>query len=47
MKVLILEDEALSAKRASQLLTEFDPSIEVIETLEKADSALFEFLTQE
>lgn len=40
MKVLILEDEALSAKRASQLLTEFDPSIEVIETLESIEDAV-------
>ncbi len=39
MKVLILEDEALSAKRASQLLNEFDPSIEVVETLESVEDA--------
>ena len=40
MKVLILEDEALSAKRASQLLREFDPEIEVVETLESIEEAV-------
>lgn len=39
MKVLILEDEALSAKRASQLLTELDPDIEVIDILESIEEA--------
>ncbi|WP_159466763.1 LytTR family DNA-binding domain-containing protein [Dyadobacter sp. 3J3] len=39
MKVLILEDEALSAKRASQLLTEHDPAIEVMDTLDSIEEA--------
>ncbi len=40
MRVLILEDEALSAKRASQLLREFDPTIEVTEILESIEEAV-------
>lgn len=40
MKVLILEDESLSAKRASQLLTEYDTSIEVVDTLESIEDAV-------
>ena len=40
MKILILEDEALSAKRASQLLREFDPDIEVMDTLESIEEAV-------
>ena len=40
MKVLILEDEALSARRASQLLKEYDESIEVLETLESIEDAV-------
>lgn len=39
MKVLILEDEALSAKRASQLLIEFDPAIEVVDILDSVEDA--------
>lgn len=40
MRVLILEDEALSAKRAAQLLKEADPGIEVMETLESVEEAV-------
>jgi two-component system, LytTR family, response regulator LytT len=39
MKVLILEDEALSAKRASQLLTEYDQSIEVLAMIDSVEEA--------
>jgi two-component system response regulator LytT len=39
MKVLILEDEALSAKRASQLLIEIDPAIEVADILDSVEDA--------
>ncbi|WP_031527387.1 LytR/AlgR family response regulator transcription factor [Dyadobacter crusticola] len=39
MKVLILEDEALSAKRASQLLTEYDPDIQVLDILDSVEDA--------
>ncbi len=40
MKVLILEDEALSAKRASQLLIQCDPTIEVLEILDSVEDAI-------
>lgn len=40
MRVLILEDEALSAKRASQLLREFDPTIEVADILESIEEGV-------
>lgn len=40
MRVLILEDEALSAKRASQLLQEFDPTIEVADILESIEEGV-------
>lgn len=40
MKVLILEDEALSAKRASQLLMECDPEAEIVGVLESVDEAV-------
>jgi len=40
MRVLIIEDEALSAKRASQLLKEFDPNIEVTDILESIEEAV-------
>ncbi|MCE7065145.1 LytTR family DNA-binding domain-containing protein [Dyadobacter sp. CY326] len=39
MKVLILEDEALSARRAAQLLTEYDPNIEVQQILDSIEDA--------
>ena len=39
MKVLILEDEALSARRASQLLTEYDADIEVQHVLDSIEEA--------
>lgn len=39
MKVLILEDEALSANRASQLLTEYDPGIQVADILDSVEEA--------
>lgn len=39
MKVLILEDETLSAQRASQLLTEYDPHIEVVDILDSVEEA--------
>lgn len=39
MKVLILEDETLSAERASQLLLEYDPDIEVADVLESVEEA--------
>jgi two-component system response regulator LytT len=39
MKVLILEDEALSATRASQLLLECNPKTEVLGTLESVEEA--------
>lgn len=39
MNVLILEDEALSAKRASQLLTEYDPEIQIAEILDSIEDA--------
>ena len=45
MKVLILEDEALSAKRASQLLMDYDPQIEVLDTLDSVEDAAI-WLTQ-
>lgn len=41
MRVLIIEDEALSAKRASQLLREFDPNIEVTDILESIEEAVY------
>ncbi|MCF2489096.1 LytTR family DNA-binding domain-containing protein [Dyadobacter sp. CY347] len=40
MKVLILEDELLSAKRASQLLTEYDPDIQVADILDSVEEAI-------
>jgi two-component system response regulator LytT len=40
MKVLILEDELLSAKRASQLLTEYDPGIQVVDILDSVEEAI-------
>jgi len=39
MKVLILEDEALSASRASQLLLECNPATQVLGTLESIEEA--------
>lgn len=43
MKVLILEDEALSAKRASQLLVECDPGVEVVDCIESIEEAAIWF----
>lgn len=39
MKILILEDEELSARRASWLLKEFDQDIEVLDILESIEEA--------
>jgi two-component system, LytTR family, response regulator LytT len=39
MNVLILEDEALSAKRASELLTEYDPTIEIVNVIDSVEEA--------
>ncbi|CAG5015990.1 Sensory transduction protein LytR [Dyadobacter sp. CECT 9275] len=40
MKILILEDESLSAQRASQLLAEYDPEIEILEVLDSIEEAV-------
>lgn len=39
MKVLILEDEILSAQRAKALLHEHDPTISVVETIDSVEDA--------
>ena len=39
MKVLILEDETLAGKKVENLLSELDPSMEVIATLKSVESA--------
>ena len=39
MKIIILEDEALSARLACQLLTEYDPDIEVQQVMDSIEEA--------
>jgi DNA-binding LytR/AlgR family response regulator len=40
MKILILEDEALAAKRLISLIHDFDPSIIVLETIDSVEDAV-------
>lgn len=40
MKILIIEDEAAAVRRLTKLLTEIDPNIEVVESLDSIESTI-------
>ncbi|MFK7925408.1 MAG: LytR/AlgR family response regulator transcription factor [Bacteroidia bacterium] len=45
MKVLVIEDEYLAAERLQKMLTELDPNIQILDTLESVEDALNWFST--
>jgi DNA-binding LytR/AlgR family response regulator len=43
MKVIIIEDEELAAERLAGILTQLDPTLEVIDVIESVDDAVRRF----